>query len=86
MIYIFHYALNNKLHIFLGNPKCKLICRRCLSFFEEEHVLKKDKDRFEQQDFTSIKHSNDKYINWKKIIKKYHHILEYKLILNLLTK
>ena len=32
LIYKNHYALIKKLHVFLGKPDCKFVCRRCLSF------------------------------------------------------
>ena len=70
LIYKNHYVLIKKLYIFIGNSKCKFICRRCLSCFEHEHVLKKHKDRCEQQDFTAIKLSLDKQLNWKKHYQK----------------
>ena len=58
------------MHIFIGNSNCKLICRRCLRCFEHEHVLMKHKDRCEQQDFTAIKLSSYKHLNWKKHYQK----------------
>ena len=58
------------MHTFIGNSKCKFICRRCLSCFEHEHVLMKHKDRCEQQDFTAIKLPLDKQLNWKKHYQK----------------
>ena len=70
LIYKNDYVLIKKLYIFIGNSKCKFICRRCLSCFEHEHVLKKHKDRCEQQDFTAIKLSLDKQLNWKKHYQK----------------
>ena len=70
LIYNNHYVLIKKLHIFIGNSKCKFICRRCLSCFEHEHVLKKHKDRCEQQDFTAIKLPLDKQLNWKQHYQK----------------
>ena len=85
LIYKNHYVLIKKLHIFIGNSKCKFICRRCLSCFEHEHVLMKHKDRCEQQDFTAIKLPLDKQLNWKKHHKKHHYILEYMQILSVIT-
>ena len=70
LIYKNHYVLIKKLHTFIGNSKCKFICRSCLSCFEHEHVLMKHKDRCEQQDFTAIKLPLDKQLNWKKHYQK----------------
>ena len=69
-IYKIHYVLIKKLHIFIGNSKCKFICRKCLSCFEYEHALKKYKERCEQQDFTAIRLSIDKHLAWKKHYQK----------------
>ena len=43
LIYKNYYVLIKKLHVIIGKPKCKFICRRCSSCFEYEHVLKKHK-------------------------------------------
>ena len=43
LIYKNHYVLIKKLHVFLGKPDCKFVCRRCLSSYSNENVLKKHK-------------------------------------------
>ena len=43
LIYKNHYALIEKLNVFLGNHHKNFICRRCLSSYTSENVLKKRK-------------------------------------------
>ena len=70
MIYENHYVLIKKLHTFIGNPKRNFISRRCLSCIEHDFVLKKHKERREQQDFTAIRFFSDKHLTWKKHYRK----------------
>ena len=70
LIYKNHYVLIKKLHVFLGKPDCKFVCRRCLSSYSNENVLKKHKFKCNQQEVTSIRTSNESHIYWKKYIHK----------------
>ena len=38
LIYKNHYTLIKKLHVFLGKPNCKYICKRCLSSYTKQEV------------------------------------------------
>ena len=62
LIYKNHYVLIKKLHVFLGKPDCKFVCRRCLSSYSNENVLKKHKFKCNQQEITSIRTYNESYI------------------------
>ena len=55
LIYKNHYTLIKKLHVFLGKPNCKYICKRCLSSYTKQEVLEKHKFKCQQQEITSIK-------------------------------
>ena len=70
LIYKNHYALIRKLHVFLGKPDCKFVCRRCLSSYSNEDVLEKHKFKCGQQEITSIRTSNESHIYWKKYFHK----------------
>ena len=67
LIYKNHYVLIKKLHVFLGKSDCKYVCRRCLSSYSNENVLKKHKFKCGQQEITSFRTSNELHIYWKKI-------------------
>ena len=70
LIYKNHYVLIKKLHVFLGKPNCRYICRRCLSSYTNDKVLQKHKFKCNQQEITTIKTSNESHIYWKKYFHK----------------
>ena len=70
LIYKNHYILIKKLHVFLGKPDCKFICRRCLSSYSNQKVLEKPKFKCSQQEITSNRTSNESHIYWKKYFHK----------------
>ena len=70
LIYKGHYALIRKLHVFLGKPDCRFVCRRCLSSYSNKDVLEKHKFKCGQQEITSIRTSNESHIYWKKYFHK----------------
>ena len=70
LIYKGHYALIRKLHVFLGKPDCRFVCRRCLSSYSNENVLNKHKFKCQQQEITSIRTSKESHIYWKKYFHK----------------
>ena len=58
------------MHVFLGKPDCRFICRRCLSSYSNQKVLNKHKFKCQQQEITSIRTSNESHIYWKKYFHK----------------
>ena len=62
LIYKGHHALIRKLHVFLGKPKCRFVCRRCLGSYSNKDVLEKHKFKCEKQEITSIRTSNESHI------------------------
>ena len=69
-MYINHYVLIEKLHVFLGKRDSKFLCRRCLSSFTNENTLLKHKQKCEQQEITSIKTPNESQVYRKKYFHK----------------
>ena len=65
-IYKNHYVFIKKLDVFLGDHNKKYICRRCLSSYTSENMLSKHEPRWENNDITSIKTSNESHLFWKK--------------------
>ena len=65
-IYENHYALNKKLHAFLGRRDSNFVCRRCLTCFTIENVFVKHIEGREQQDITAIRLRKDSRLMWKK--------------------
>ena len=65
-IYKNHYVLIKKLDVFLGDHNKRFICRRCLSSYTSENMLMKHKLKYENNDITSIKNSNESHLYWKK--------------------
>ena len=62
--------LIKKLHVFLGKPDCKYVCRRCLCSYSNEKVLENINLNVNQQEITSIRTSNESHIYWKKYFHK----------------
>ena len=64
-IYKNHFALIKKLNAFLGDHRKTFICRRCLSSYTSEHILKLQKPKCENNDKTTIRFSNESHLHWK---------------------
>ena len=52
--------------MFLGEQVSKFVNKRCLSSFSNQSVLMNHKQRCQQQEITSIRTSNESYVQWKK--------------------
>ena len=65
-IYKNHYALIEKLDVFLGDQNKKFICRRCLSSYTSENMLTKHKEKCSDDNITVIRTSNESHLHWKK--------------------
>ena len=65
-IYKNHYVLIKKLDVFLGDHNKKFICRRCLSSYTSENMLIKHKPKYQNNDITTIRTSNESHLQWKK--------------------
>ena len=65
-IYKNHYVLIKKLYVFLGDHNKKFICRRCLSSYTSENMLRKHKEKCGDDNITTIKTSNETHLHWKK--------------------
>ena len=61
-----HYVLNKKLNVFQGELDGKFVCRHCLTSFSCQNNLLKHKQRYEQQEITSLKPSDESHLYWKK--------------------
>ena len=66
LLYKNHYALIKKLHVYLGKKDCKFVCRRCLSSFTSDLILKKHKERCEQQDIVLPTFPKESHLTWSK--------------------
>ena len=65
-IYKNHYVLIKKLVVFLGDHNKKVFCRRCLSSYTSENMLKKHEEKCGDDKKTVIKTSNESHLHWKK--------------------
>ena len=65
-IYKNHYALITNLDVFLGDHNKNFICRRCLCSYTSENMLMLHKPKYENNDITTIRTSNESHLNWKK--------------------
>ena len=65
LIYKNHYALIKKLNVFLGDHHKNFICRRCLNSYTSENMLRIHKSKCENNDITTIRTSNESYLQWK---------------------
>ena len=65
-IYKNHYALNNKLDVFLGDHNKIFFCRQCLSSYTSENMLMKHKEKCGDDNITVIRTSNESHLHWKK--------------------
>ena len=61
-IYKNHYVLIKNLDVFFRDHNKKFICRRCLSSYTSETLLKKHKQKCENNDITTIKTSNESHL------------------------
>ena len=66
LIYKNHYALIKKLNVFLGDHHKNFICRRCLSSYTSEKMLKIHKPECESNDLSTIRTSPASHLHWKK--------------------
>ena len=65
-----HYALIEKLNIFLGDHHKNFICTRCLSSYTSENVLMLHKPKCENNVITTIRISPDCHLHWKNFLNK----------------
>ena len=63
LIYKNHYAFNKILNIFLGDHQKNFMCRRCLTSYTSENVLKIQKPNCENHDITAIRTSSDSHLH-----------------------
>ena len=63
LIYKNHYALINKLTVFLGDHHKNFICRRCLSSYTSENMLMLHEPKCENNDITTIRTSPDSHLH-----------------------
>ena len=66
LIYKNHYALIEKLHVFLGDHNKSFICRRCFNSYTCENALINHKEKCGDDYICSIRTSNESHIYWKK--------------------
>ena len=65
IIYKNHYALIQKINVFLGDHHKNFICRRCLNSYTSENMLKIHKPKCENNDITTIRTSSESHLHWK---------------------
>ena len=65
LIYKNHYALIEKLNVFLGNHKKRIICRRCLVSYTSENMLMIYKPKRENNEIITISASSESQLHWK---------------------
>ena len=61
-----HYALIQKLTVFLRDHNKKYICRRCLNSYTSEIMLMLHKPNCDINDLTTLRISNESHLHWKK--------------------
>ena len=66
LIYKNHYALIEKLHVFLGNHNKSFVGRQCLNSYTCENALKNHKEKCEDDKICTIRTSNESHLYWKK--------------------
>ena len=69
-IYKNHYVLIQKLKVFLGDHNKKFICRQCWSSYTSENLLIKHKQKYGDDNKTTIETSNESHLHWKKYFHK----------------
>ena len=66
LIYKNHYALIEKLHVFLGNHNKSFVCRQCLNSYKCENALLNHKEKCRDDNICTIRTSNESHLYWKK--------------------
>ena len=66
LIYKNHYALIEKLHVFLGDHNKSFVCRRCLNSYTCENALTNHKQKCTNIIVSTIRTSNEPHLYWKK--------------------
>ena len=66
LIYKNHYALIEKLHVYLGDHNKSFVCRRCLNSHTCEYALIKHKEKCGDNNICTIRTSNESHLYWKK--------------------
>ena len=66
LFYKNHYALNKKLHLFLGNHNKSFVCRQCLNSYTNENTLLNHKENCGDDNICSIRTSSESHFQWKK--------------------
>ena len=64
-IYKNRYVLIKKLNVFLGDHHKTFMCRRCLSSYTSENMLKLHQPKCENNDITTIRISDESHLHWK---------------------
>ena len=70
LIYKNNYALNKKLHVFLGDHNKSFVCRRCLNSYTCENALINHKEKCGDDNICTIRTSNESHLYWKKHFQK----------------
>ena len=66
IIYKNHYALIEKLIVFLGDHNKNFVYRKCLNSYTSENILFLHKPKCENNDITTIRTSRESHLHWKK--------------------
>ena len=66
IIYKNHYELIKKLNVFLGDNHKNFTCRRCLTSYTSENMLRIHKPKCENNDITTIRTSSESHLHLKK--------------------
>ena len=61
-----HYALNKKLHVFLGNHNKSFVYRGCLNSYTCENAVINHKGNCGDDNICTIRTSNESHLYWKK--------------------
>ena len=70
-IYKNHYALIEKLNVFLGDHNRTFICRRCLNSYTSENMSILHKPNCENDEITTNRTSSESHLFWKKHFHKH---------------
>ena len=70
LLYKNHYALIEKLNVFLGDHHKNFICRRCLNSYTNENALKNHKEKCEDENICTIRTPCESHLYWKKLFHK----------------
>ena len=86
LIYKNHYALIEKLHVFLGSDNKSFVCRHCLNSYTCENALKNHKEIVEMIIYVLLEHQMNSIFIGKNIFIGIHDILGLLLVSKLIMK